>query len=130
MYASGRTTGITIDIGEGLSFLTSPSTGYPLPLILLMFLLGTHQVLPIFEGYGLWAGATRRNFGGYDITNILLTQMKNYGLSFSNSSYADYFVARYASFLSASFWLKPHIWISLFLVEPYGDLSLWTTNPL
>eukprot|EP01084_Bolivina_argentea_P265599 450267_1 len=57
LYSSGRTTGIVLSIGDGVT-----------------------QIVPIWEGYAIHHAIRRRNFAGKEITNCLtnLLNMKTY----------------------------------------------------
>ncbi len=67
LYASGRTTGIVLDVGEG-----------------------TSHVIPVYEGYALQHSIQRSDVAGKDVTNHLLHLLrKNSGLVFTTSAERD-----------------------------------------
>jgi actin beta/gamma 1 len=63
LYASGRTTGCVIDIGDGVS-----------------------HVVPIYEGFALNHAIQRINLAGRDITNYLQRLLRQKGFSFTTSA--------------------------------------------
>lgn len=63
LYASGRTTGCVIDIGDGVS-----------------------HVVPIFEGFALSHAIQRVDLAGRDITNYLQRLLRQKGYSFTTSA--------------------------------------------
>jgi len=62
LYAFGKTTGLVIDSGEGVT-----------------------QVVPIYEGYAIENGIERINLGGRNITEYLRLLMKRAGYNFVTS---------------------------------------------
>ena len=66
LYASGRTTGVVLDVGEGV----------------------THAV-PVYEGFALQHSVTRSNIAGRDVTRQLQLQLRRAGLCFSTTAEAD-----------------------------------------
>jgi actin-related protein len=63
LYASGRTTGCVIDIGDGVS-----------------------HVVPIFEGFALTHAIQRIDLAGRDVTNYLKRLLQQSGFSFISSA--------------------------------------------
>jgi len=66
LYASGRTTGVAIDVGEGLT-----------------------QVVPVYEGFALPHSVVRSDIGGRDVSNHLQLLMRRSGLAFRTSAEVD-----------------------------------------
>lgn len=66
LYASGRTTGIVLDVGEGV----------------------THCV-PVYEGYALAHSVTRSDVAGRDVTQNLQLLLRRSGLNFTTTAEAD-----------------------------------------
>jgi actin, other eukaryote len=69
LYASGRTTGIVLESGDGVTHVT-----------------------PVFDSYPLMHAANRINFGGDDVTKHLKRLLYDRGYNFANN--ADYFQVR------------------------------------
>jgi len=63
LYASGRTTGCVIDIGDGVS-----------------------HVVPIFEGFALTHAIQRIDLAGRDVTNYLRRLLRQSGYTFNSSA--------------------------------------------
>jgi centractin len=66
LYASGRTTGVVLDVGEGV----------------------THAV-PVYEGFALQHSVTRSNVAGREVTRHLQLQLRKSGLYFTTTAEAD-----------------------------------------
>jgi centractin len=66
LYASGRTTGVVLDVGEGV----------------------THAV-PVYEGFALQHSVTRSDVAGRDVTRQLQLQLRRAGLCFTTTAEAD-----------------------------------------
>lgn len=66
LYSSGRTTGVVIDVGEGL----------------------TH-VIPVYEGFALPHSVMRSDVAGRDVTKHLQLLLRRSGLSFTTTSELD-----------------------------------------
>ena len=60
LHSSGRTTGIVVGSGSGIT-----------------------NVVPIFEGYSLPHAIMKMNIAGYDLTNYLLKILAELGMNFS-----------------------------------------------
>lgn len=69
--SSGHTSGLTVDVGEGLQ-----------------------QVTAIYDGYAINDIVRHQRLGGQDVTNLLLEGLKNHGMKLSSSFYPDYFTTR------------------------------------
>ncbi|KAM9320098.1 actin-1-like [Gastrophryne carolinensis] len=63
LYAYGRTSGILLDIGAGVTY-----------------------TCPTYDGYQITHAEKRQNFGGRDITNYLRNLVRENGISFMSSS--------------------------------------------
>ena len=63
LYASGRTTGLVIDAGDGVI-----------------------HIVPVYEGFAISHAIHRSDIGGRDITNYLRTLLKQRGYSLSTSA--------------------------------------------
>lgn len=66
LYASGRTTGVVLDVGDGV----------------------THAV-PVYEGFALPHSVTRSNVAGRDVTRHFQLQLRRSGLYFTTTAEAD-----------------------------------------
>lgn len=66
LYSSGRTTGVVLDSGDGV----------------------TH-IVPIYEGYSLPQTIIRLDFAGRDITNFLIQLLMKRGYGFNTSAERD-----------------------------------------
>lgn len=67
LYASGRTTGVVLDIGEGV----------------------THCV-PVYEGHALTHSVTRSDIAGRDVTKHMQLLLRRSGLAFTTTAEADF----------------------------------------
>jgi centractin len=67
LYASGRTTGVVLDVGEGV----------------------THCI-PVYEGHALPHSITRSDVAGRDVTQHLQLLLRRSGLSFTTTAEADF----------------------------------------
>jgi centractin len=66
LYASGTTTGVVVDIGDGVT-----------------------QTCPTFEGYTIRDAVRRVDFGGRDVTDYLRALLRQYGNFFDTSAEVD-----------------------------------------
>jgi len=66
LYASGRTTGVVLDVGEGV----------------------THCI-PVYEGHALPHSVSRSDVAGRDVTNHLQLLLRRSGLTFTTTAEAD-----------------------------------------
>lgn len=66
LYASGNTTGVVVDIGDGVT-----------------------QTCPTFEGYTIKDAVRRVDFGGRDVTEYLRQLMRQYGNFFDTTAEVD-----------------------------------------
>lgn len=66
LYASGRTTGVVLDVGEGV----------------------THAV-PVYEGFALQHSVVRSDVAGRDVTKQLQMQLRRAGLSFTTTAESE-----------------------------------------
>lgn len=66
LYASGRTTGVVLDVGEGV----------------------THAV-PVYEGFALQHSVVRSDVAGRNVTRQLQLQLRRSGLCFTTTAEAD-----------------------------------------
>ena len=66
LYASGRTTGVVLDVGEGVM-----------------------QAVPVYEGFALSHSVARSDVAGRDVTKQLQLQLRRAGLSFTTTAEND-----------------------------------------
>ena len=66
LYASGRTTGVVLDVGEGVM-----------------------QCVPVYEGYALPHSVTRSDVAGRDVTRQMQLLLRRSGLNFTTTAEAD-----------------------------------------
>jgi centractin len=66
LYASGRTTGVVLDVGEGV----------------------THAA-PVYEGFALQHSVSRSDVGGRDVTRQLQLQLRQSGIRLTTTAEAD-----------------------------------------
>lgn len=66
LYASGRTTGVVLDVGEGVM-----------------------QAVPVYEGFALTHSVSRSDVAGRDVTQHLQLQLRKAGLSFTTTAEHD-----------------------------------------
>lgn len=67
LFSTGKTSGIVVECGEGVS-----------------------QTIPVFEGYALPHAIHKLDIAGQDITNSLITYLKNDGVDISSESHFEY----------------------------------------
>ncbi|KAL3811059.1 hypothetical protein ACHAXA_004570 [Cyclostephanos tholiformis] len=67
LYASGRTTGVVLDVGEGV----------------------THCI-PVYEGYALPHSIVRSDLAGIDVTDRLRLLLRRGGMAFSTTAESDF----------------------------------------
>lgn len=66
LYASGRTTGVVLDVGEGVT-----------------------QAVPVYEGFALPHSVTRSDVAGRDVTRQMQLLLRRSGLSFTTTAELD-----------------------------------------
>lgn len=66
LYASGKTTGIVVDVGDGVSSVT-----------------------PVYEGFAVPSAVTRSDIGGRDVTLQLIWHLRHSGRSFHTTAEAE-----------------------------------------
>lgn len=66
LYASGRTTGVVLDIGEGVA-----------------------HAVPVYEGFALPHSVVRSNVAGREVTKLLQLHLRRAGLCFTTTAEAD-----------------------------------------
>jgi len=66
LYASGRTSGVVVDIGHGVT-----------------------SIVPIYDGYVMSKNIIKHNYGGIDITSKMTELLNNKGFLLSNDSYEN-----------------------------------------
>lgn len=67
LYASGRTTGVVLDVGEGVM-----------------------QCVPVYEGHALRHSVTRSDVAGRDVTRHMQLLLRRSGLNFTTTAEADF----------------------------------------
>ena len=88
LFAYGRTSGVVLDSGHGV----------------------THAV-PIYEGFALSHATQRLNFGGHDVTEYMRKLLSESGISFPSSSRLDIVrdIKEFASFNNSIFFLTNYL---------------------
>lgn len=66
LYASGRTTGVVLDVGEGVA-----------------------HAVPVYEGFALPHSVTRSDIAGRDVTRQMQLLLRRSGLTFTTTAEAD-----------------------------------------